>query len=51
MTSHLFDHVRGFLEQSAENRIAYIQAPRWVGLRPCPPALSVAMAPICGGSA
>lgn len=31
MTSHLFDHVRGFLEQSAEDRIAYIQAPRWVG--------------------
>jgi len=31
MTDHLFDHVRGFLEQSAEDRIAHIQAARWVG--------------------
>ncbi|NTH42746.1 AAA family ATPase [Agrobacterium rhizogenes] len=31
MTAHLFDHVRAYLDRSVEDRIAYIQAPRWVG--------------------
>ncbi|ACM29225.1 TniB family NTP-binding protein [Rhizobium rhizogenes] len=31
MTAHLFDHVRAYLDRSVEEKIAYIQAPRWVG--------------------
>ncbi|BCH19680.1 TniB family NTP-binding protein [Mesorhizobium sp. L-2-11] len=31
MADHLLDHVRPVLSQSMEERIAYIQAPRWVG--------------------
>jgi len=30
MSAHLFDHVRPYLERSSEDRIAYIQAPRWI---------------------
>ena len=31
MTGHLLDHVRPHLDRSTEERIAYIQAPRWIG--------------------
>ncbi|MGO4562732.1 TniB family NTP-binding protein [Rhizobiales bacterium 3FA27D7] len=31
MSEHLLDHVRPFLDRSTETRIAYIQAPRWIG--------------------
>lgn len=31
MSDHLFDHVRPVLDRSMEERIAYIQAPRWIG--------------------
>lgn len=31
MADHLLDHVRPYLDQSMEERIAYILAPRWVG--------------------
>lgn len=31
MTDHLLDHVRPHLDLSTEERIAYIQAPRWIG--------------------
>uniref|UniRef100_Q11MK9 TniB n=1 Tax=Chelativorans sp. (strain BNC1) TaxID=266779 RepID=Q11MK9_CHESB len=31
MTDHLLDHVRPHLDRSTEERIAYIQAPRWIG--------------------
>ncbi len=30
MCTHLFDHVRPYLDRSIEDRIAYIQAPRWI---------------------
>ncbi|MBP0440328.1 TniB family NTP-binding protein [Tianweitania sediminis] len=31
MADHLLDHVRPHLDRSTEERIAYIQAPRWIG--------------------
>ncbi len=31
MADHLLDHVRPYLDRSIEERIAYIQAPRWIG--------------------
>src|SRR5690606_32712010 len=31
MSEHLLDHVRPYLDRSTETRIAYIQAPRWIG--------------------
>ncbi|RWI32717.1 MAG: NTP-binding protein [Mesorhizobium sp.] len=31
MVDHLLDHVRPVLDRSMEERIAYIQAPRWIG--------------------
>ena len=31
MADHLLDHVRAHLDRSLEDRIAYIQAPRWIG--------------------
>ncbi len=31
MADHLLDHVRPYLDRSVEERIAYIQAPRWIG--------------------
>lgn len=31
MADHLLDHVRPYLARSTEERIAYIQAPRWIG--------------------
>ncbi|MBM2712852.1 TniB family NTP-binding protein [Mesorhizobium caraganae] len=31
MMDHLLDHVRPYLDRSTENRIAYIQAQRWIG--------------------
>ncbi|MCO5066946.1 MAG: TniB family NTP-binding protein [Rhizobiaceae bacterium] len=31
MADHLLDHVRPYLDRSMEERIAYIQAPRWIG--------------------
>lgn len=31
MSDHLLDHVRPVLDRSMEERIAYIQAPRWIG--------------------
>jgi SpoVK/Ycf46/Vps4 family AAA+-type ATPase len=31
MADHLLDHVRPYLDRSEDDRIAYIQAPRWVG--------------------
>lgn len=31
MTDHLLDHVRPHLDRGTEERIAYIQAPRWIG--------------------
>lgn len=31
MADHLLDHVRPHLDHSTEERIAYIQAPRWIG--------------------
>ncbi|GGA94582.1 hypothetical protein GCM10011491_23590 [Brucella endophytica] len=31
MADHLLDHVRPYLDRSMEERIAHIQAPRWIG--------------------
>ena len=31
MADHLLDHVRPYLDRSTEERIAYIQVPRWIG--------------------
>lgn len=31
MVGHLLDHVRPVLDRRIEERIAYIQAPRWIG--------------------
>ncbi|KUM28573.1 NTP-binding protein [Mesorhizobium loti] len=31
MADHLLDHVNLYLDRSTEDRIAYIQAPRWIG--------------------
>lgn len=31
MADHLLDHVRPYLDRSLEDRIAYIEAPRWIG--------------------
>ena len=31
MAEHLLDHVRPHLDRSTEERIAYIQSPRWIG--------------------
>jgi len=31
MADHLLDHVRPYLDRAMEERIAYIQAPRWIG--------------------
>ena len=31
MADHLLDHVRPYLDRSMKERIAYIQAPRWIG--------------------
>ncbi|RWI33321.1 MAG: NTP-binding protein [Mesorhizobium sp.] len=31
MADHLLDHVRPYLDRCAEDRIAYIRAPRWIG--------------------
>lgn len=31
MTDHLLDHVRPHLDRSTEERLTYIQAPRWIG--------------------
>ncbi|MGE0281003.1 MAG: TniB family NTP-binding protein [Rhizobiaceae bacterium] len=33
MADHLLDHVRPHLDHSKEERIAYIQAPKWIGHR------------------
>ncbi|TIM20985.1 MAG: NTP-binding protein, partial [Mesorhizobium sp.] len=30
MADHLLDHVRPYLDRCAEDRIAYIRAPRWI---------------------
>lgn len=33
MTDHLLDHVRPHIDHSTEERIAYIQTPRWTDRR------------------